>query len=132
MQELEWKVCAPCSTQNYKRRSSKLIEKVKRKAIPATGRGGPQGCETSRLSHPPDNQLTDGGEGVSLTRRPRPTPSKIAGTHFCYRLSRPQGHRSARGIRPIQKSNDLIGNQTRDLPACSIVINYPDIGNNEM
>jgi hypothetical protein len=31
------------------------------KAIPVTGRGGAQGCDTSRL--------TDGGEIVSLTRR---------------------------------------------------------------
>jgi hypothetical protein len=32
-------------------------------AIPVTGRGGPQGYETSRLSHFLDNQLTDGGKG---------------------------------------------------------------------
>jgi hypothetical protein len=49
-------------------------------------------CETSRLPHFPDNRLTDGGEVVSLTRRPPFTPRKIPGTHFCQRLSRPQGH----------------------------------------
>jgi hypothetical protein len=49
------------------------------------------------------------------------TPREIPGTHFCYRLSRPQGHSSAGRIRPIRKSNDLIGNRTRYLPACSIV-----------
>jgi hypothetical protein len=38
--------------------------------INVTGRGGPQGCGTSRISHFLDNQLTDGGEFVSLTRRP--------------------------------------------------------------
>jgi hypothetical protein len=32
----------------------------KRKAIPVTGRGGPQGCETSRLPHFLYNRLTDG------------------------------------------------------------------------
>jgi hypothetical protein len=40
-----------------------------------------------------------------------------------YRLSQPQGH-SAAGrirIRSTEKSNDLIGIRTRDLPACSIV-----------
>jgi hypothetical protein len=51
------------------------------KAIPVTGRGGPQGYETSRLPHFLDNRLADGGE--------------------------------------LEKSDDLNGNQTRDLPACS-------------
>jgi hypothetical protein len=40
------------------------------KAIPVTGRGGPQGCETSMLPHFLDSRLTDGGEIVSLTRWP--------------------------------------------------------------
>jgi hypothetical protein len=40
------------------------------KAIPVTGRGGPQRCETSRLPYFLDNPLTDDGEAVSLTRRP--------------------------------------------------------------
>jgi hypothetical protein len=55
----------------------------KSKAIPVTGRGGPYGCETSRLPHFPDNPLKDGGEVVSLTRRPPFTPSNIPGTYFC-------------------------------------------------
>jgi hypothetical protein len=45
------------------------------KAIPAPRRGRPQGCETFRLQHFLDNRLTDGGEIVSLTRRP-PLPSQ--------------------------------------------------------
>jgi hypothetical protein len=40
------------------------------KAIPVTGRGGPQGYETSRLSHILYNWLTVCGEVVRLTRRP--------------------------------------------------------------
>jgi hypothetical protein len=52
------------------------------KAIPVTGREGPEGCETSRLPHFLDNQLTDGGEVVSLTRRPPFIPRNIPGTHF--------------------------------------------------
>jgi hypothetical protein len=39
------------------------------KAMPVTGRGSPQGCETSRLPHFLDNQLIDGGD-ISLTHRP--------------------------------------------------------------
>jgi hypothetical protein len=53
------------------------------KAIPVVGRGSPQGCETSRLPHVLDSRLTDGGEVVSLTRRPPFTLRKIPGTHFC-------------------------------------------------
>jgi hypothetical protein len=47
-------------------------KKVKCKAI----RGCPEGCETSRLLHFLDNRLTDGGEIVSLTRRPSFIPQK--------------------------------------------------------
>jgi hypothetical protein len=92
----------------------------KGKAIPVTGREGPWGCETSRLPYFLDNQLTDVGEVVSPTRRPPFTPRKIPGTHFCSRLSRPQGHSAAGRVRSIEKSND-IENRTRDVPACSIV-----------
>jgi hypothetical protein len=52
--------------------------------------------------------------------RPLP-PRKIPDTHFCLRLSRPQGHTAPGRIRSTEKSNDLIGNPTRDRLACSIV-----------
>jgi hypothetical protein len=58
-------------------------DKGKNKAISVTCRGGPGGCETSRLPYFLDNQLTDGGEVVSLTRRPPFTTRKIPDTHFC-------------------------------------------------
>jgi hypothetical protein len=61
----------------------KCISKAKNKAIPVTGRGGQQDCETSRIQHCPDNWFTDGGEVVSITRRPRFIPRNILGTHFC-------------------------------------------------
>jgi hypothetical protein len=56
-----------------------LDKKDKRKdeAIPVTGRGGPQRFETSRLPHFLHNRLIDGGEVVSLTRRPPLTPRTI-------------------------------------------------------
>jgi hypothetical protein len=53
------------------------------KAMPVTGRGRPQGCETSRLPHFLDIWLTDGFGVVSLTRRPTFIPRKIPVTHFC-------------------------------------------------
>jgi hypothetical protein len=39
-----------------------------------------------------DSRLTDGGEIVSLMRRPHLILRKIPGTHFCWRLYRQQGH----------------------------------------
>jgi hypothetical protein len=95
--------------------------KGKGKLIPVTCRGGPQGCERLRLLHFLDNRLRDGGGVVCLTRRPPFTLRKNPGTHLCLRLSRPQGHSASGRIRSTEKSNYLIGNQTRDLPACSIV-----------
>jgi hypothetical protein len=59
---------------------------------------------------------------LSTLRPGRPLlPAKISGTHFCYRLSRPQDHSAAGRIWWIEKSNDLIGTRTRYLPVCSIV-----------
>jgi hypothetical protein len=57
----------------------------------------------------------------ALPGRPPFNPRNIPGTHFCSRLSRPQGHNEAGRIRSIETANNLIGNRTRDLPACSIV-----------
>jgi hypothetical protein len=54
--------------------------------------------------------------GLSLTH-----PRKIHGTHFCYRLSILQGNSAAGRIDTIEKSIDLIGNLTWNLPACSII-----------
>jgi hypothetical protein len=52
------------------------VSKKTSKAIPVTGSGGPQGCETWRFPHFLNNRLTDGGEVVSLTRRPLFTPQE--------------------------------------------------------
>jgi hypothetical protein len=54
---------------------------MKCKAIPVTGCGGPQGCETSRVPHVLDSRLTDGAE-VSITLWPPFTHRKVRGTHF--------------------------------------------------
>jgi hypothetical protein len=55
----------------------------KGKTITVTGRGGPYGCETSRLPHFLDNWLIDGDEVVSFTHWPSFIPRKIPRTHFC-------------------------------------------------
>jgi hypothetical protein len=72
----------PGYTALYPRISS-FLKKGGNKAIPLTVREGPYGCETSRFPHFLDIRLTDGGEVVSLTRRPPFTPKEILGTHFC-------------------------------------------------
>jgi hypothetical protein len=48
----------------------------KGKAMPVTGRGGPQGCETSRVPHYLDNRLTDGSEVVNITRQAMPVTGR--------------------------------------------------------
>jgi hypothetical protein len=86
----------------------------------STGREDPWGCETSRLPHFLDNRLTGSGEVVSPTPQLLFTPRKIPGTHFCYRLSRPQSHSAPGRIKSTEKSNYLVGNRSRDLPARSV------------
>jgi hypothetical protein len=55
--------------------NKRSISKSKAKAIPVTGREGPQSCETL-VPHYLDNFLKDGGKVVSLMRRPRFTPQE--------------------------------------------------------
>ena len=61
------------------------------------------------------------GKVVSPTHRPLLPPGNIPGTHFCQRLSQPQGHSAAGRILSMTNSNDTIGNRTRDIPAFSAV-----------
>ena len=63
----------------------------------------------------------EGGKVVSPTHRPPLPPGNIPGTHFCYRLSQTQGHRTAGRSVSMKNFNDTIGNRTRDLLACSAV-----------
>ena len=57
----------------------------------------------------------EGGKVVSLTHWPSLPPGNIPGTHFCRRLSQPQGHTAARRIMSMKISND------HNLPTCSAV-----------
>ena len=63
----------------------------------------------------------DGGKVVSLTHWLPLPPRNTPGTHFCQRMSRPQGHGATGRIMSLKNSNGTIGNRTRDLPVCSIV-----------
>jgi hypothetical protein len=69
------------SSSNVKCKKKK--KNVEGEFILVTGRGHPYGCETSRLPLFLDNRLTDGGEVVSLMRRPPFKHRKISGTNFC-------------------------------------------------
>jgi hypothetical protein len=60
----------------------------------------------------------EGGKVVSPTNRPPLPPGNISGTHFCKRVSQPQGHSAAGRIMSMKKSNDTIGNQTYDEGLC--------------
>jgi hypothetical protein len=80
------------------------------KSIPVTGRGGPYVCETSNLLHFLDSRLKDGSEAASLKRRPHFTLRKIPGTHFCYRLSRPQDHSTVE-LGQLKNSMTSCGNE---------------------
>jgi hypothetical protein len=44
--------------------------------MPVTGRGDQHGCEASRFPYCIDNELTDEGEIVNLTRRSRFIPQE--------------------------------------------------------
>jgi hypothetical protein len=48
-------------------------------------------------------------------------PGNAPVTHFCWKLSRPQGHSAIGRIMSMEKSNDIIWNRTSDFPICSTV-----------
>jgi len=53
---------------------------------------------------------------INLTSRPPLPPGNTRGTHFCSRLSRPQGRSATGRIMSLKNSN-----LTRDVPVCSVV-----------
>ena len=78
------------------------------------------GCEGSRKLRFPDFVTTaqDGGKAVSLTHRPPLPPGNTPGTHFCWRLIRPQGHSAIGRIMSMQNSTDTSWDRNSDLPIC--------------
>jgi hypothetical protein len=94
--------------------------KGKGKAVPLQAWSGP---ESSRKLRFPDFLTTaqNGGKVVSPTHRPHLPPGNTPGTHFCYRLSRPQGHRAIRRIYVNEKFHNIIWDRNSDLLICSAV-----------
>jgi hypothetical protein len=72
---------------------------IKGKAVPVTGRKGPQECERSRIPHLLDNRLTDGGKVVSLTRGAPFTPREFSWYSFLLEAVSTRGHSAAGRIR---------------------------------
>jgi len=103
-----------------KSRSAHMRFCKKGKAIPLQAWTGPEGSRSLRL---PDFKTvgTWRWQGCQPYASATFTPGNIPGTHFCSRLSRPQGHSVAGRIMSMKNSNDTIGNRTCDLPTCSAV-----------
>jgi hypothetical protein len=79
---------------------------------------GLQEVEAPRISK---QSAQEGGKVVSPTHRPSLPPGRIPGTHFWYRLSRPQGHNATGRVKSLKNYSDSIANRIRDLPVCSAV-----------
>ena len=67
------------------------INSAKGKSVPLQAWSGPEGSKDLRF---PDFMTTaqDGGKVVSLTNRLHLPQGNTPGTHFCWKLGRPQGH----------------------------------------
>jgi hypothetical protein len=92
------------------------VKKKKSKAIPVTGRGGLYACKMLRIGSQMAVRLSALRTGF--------TPQKhyfyACDTHFCCRLSKPQGLVRPEGLGNLIKIIHLIGSRTRDLPVCNI------------
>jgi hypothetical protein len=93
----------------------------RRTAKPTFALTGPQDSRRLRLLEFPDNRHMKVLRFVSPTHRPSLPPGRISGTHFCWRLSRPQGRSATGRIKSLETFSDPIGSRTRDLPAFSAV-----------
>ena len=93
----------------------------KGKSVPLPASSGPEGSRKLRF---PDFMTTaqGGGKVVSLSHRPPLPPGNPPGTHFCQRLSRPQGHCEIGRIMSMKNSNETIWDRTSDLTFSSTAL----------
>jgi hypothetical protein len=94
----------------------------KAKAIQLQALTGPKGSRRLRL---PDFKTigTWWWQGCQPYAPAALPPGSIPGTHFCLRLSEPQGQSATGRITSMKNSNGTNGNRTRDLPFSSAVWN---------
>jgi len=87
--------------------------RYKGKAAPLQAWSGAEGSGKLRL---PDYMTTaqDGGRVASLTYRPPLPAGNAPGTHFCWRLSRPQGHSAIGRITSMKNFSDTIWDRTSE------------------
>jgi len=109
----------------YLRSFEKFFKVKKRKAIPWKAWTGPEGFQEVEAPRLQDSRHMKAVMLSALRTGRLYPPGNIPGTHFCWRLSRPQGHSAAGRIMSTKNSSDTIGNRTRDLPACSAVVQPP-------
>ena len=89
--------------------------KGKGKAVPLQAWSGPEGSRKLRFL---DYMTTaqDSDKFIRPTHRPPLPPGNAPDTHFCYRLSRSQGHSAIGRIMSMKNSSDSIWDRTSDLP----------------
>ena len=89
-------------------------ESIKGKAVLLQAWSGPEGSRKLRFQ---DFMTTAqvGGKVVSLKHRPSLPTRNPPGTHFCQRLSWPQGHSAIGRIMSRKNTSDTFWDQTSDL-----------------
>jgi len=91
------------------------------KAIPLQACAGPWGFQEVEAPRFQDNRHMKLVRLSAVCTSHFYPQGNISGTHFCYRLSQPQGHSEAGRIMSLKNSNDTTGNRTHDLLTCSAV-----------
>ena len=83
----------------------------KGKAVPLQACTGPEGSRRMRLPYQDNRHMKMVTLSALRTGRLY-LQGNIPGTHFCKRLSQPQGHSAAGRIMSMKNSNDTVGNRS--------------------